>query len=178
MNRATNEQPDVQPDVQPDSPSAPRPWYRLHWITLLGAMVLVVLLVLVNLPASDSMSAFNIFYAGWPAIYQRHEVSPLFGAMLDPVRGTVTATHDQYWPGAGAIDGVFALVALAGWCLLAEMIARRRFSIRQLLAATCCIAALLGIWSSTRSHNRTVQALPSEFLFPSELPDPVKLQRR
>ena len=61
---------------------------------------------------------------------------------------------------------MFAIAALAGWCLLSEMVARRRFSIRQLLAMTCCIAVMLGTYASSRSHNRMVQELPSVFLVP------------
>ena len=75
----------------------------------------------------------------------------------------------RHWSEAVANDIAFAIATLAGWCLLAEMVIRQRFSIIQLLAATCCIALMLRTYSVALSHNHVVRTLPEPDLGPMML---------
>ena len=134
-----------------------RPWYRLHPKTVFGIISLTLVIALANAPLGNPVSSGDV-EEGFPAVYYHRftqHFKPVFYLETGlPVIHPPPEVYEAYFPKAFVMNAGFLIGVVALWCLLAETVARRRFSIRQLLAMTCCVAIVMGSYTAANSHNR------------------------
>ena len=188
--------------------TATRPWYRLHLSTWLLQIPAIVVVLLLEIPGDEPAGLIfegSEMIHGFPTTYLRlcrddwiYTEDTVEFAPMDPWKlngqskanalsglKVIGAETLSFSPLGLAIDVVFAIALVGGFCALLEWRRRRRklyqFTLRELLAVTTVVAGGFGWWMLQRGEERRLfehlkGRTPSEALGPIESPSMSEIQ--